>query len=118
MAPVRGPRFLVQVDQLTGPAHQLHAESHPPPDEGGVRGDVRDPDETTRPGLHDRTRRAEGRLRQGLSDVPLPYERVLADALYGSDAHFSSMDDVEQSWRILDRVLEPNKVPTVYDPGT
>ena len=55
---------------------------------------------------------------QGLSEVPLPYERVLTDALDGSDAHFASMDGIEQSWRILERVLKPNKAPTVYDPGT
>lgn len=55
---------------------------------------------------------------QGLSEVPLPYERVLTDALDGSDAHFASMDGIEQSWRILERVLKPTKAPTVYEPGT
>src|SRR5580692_10597740 len=55
---------------------------------------------------------------QGLSEVPLPYERVLTDALDGSDAHFASMDGIEQSWRVLERVLKPSKAPTVYDPGT
>jgi glucose-6-phosphate 1-dehydrogenase len=55
---------------------------------------------------------------QGLSEVPLPYERVITDALDGSDAHFASMDGIEQSWRILERVLEPKKAPIIYDPGT
>jgi glucose-6-phosphate 1-dehydrogenase len=55
---------------------------------------------------------------QGLSEVPLPYERVITDALTGSDAHFASMDGIEQSWRILERVLEPKKAPIIYDPDT
>jgi glucose-6-phosphate 1-dehydrogenase len=55
---------------------------------------------------------------QGMSEVPLPYERVLSDALDGSDAHFASMDGIEESWRILEGVLEPKKAPVVYDPAT
>lgn len=55
---------------------------------------------------------------QRLSEVPLPYERVLTDALDGSDAHFASMDGIEQSWRVLERVLEPKKAPIIYEPGT
>lgn len=55
---------------------------------------------------------------QGLTMVPLPYERVITGALDGSDAHFASMDSIEESWRILERVLEPKKAPTVYDPGS
>jgi glucose-6-phosphate 1-dehydrogenase len=55
---------------------------------------------------------------RGVSGVPLAYERVLSDALDGSDAHFASMDGIEQSWRILEGVLEPKKAPVVYDAGT
>ena len=76
--------------------------------------------QTKQPGPRYTTRPVELMVdfEQGLSEIPLPYERVLTDALDGSDADFASMDSIEQSWRILERVLEPRKAPIVYDQGT
>ncbi len=53
-----------------------------------------------------------------LGSMPLAYEEVLADALSGSDAHFTSQAAVEQSWRIVERILDPKTQPTVYEPGS
>lgn len=53
-----------------------------------------------------------------LGPVQLAYERVLEDALAGSSVHFTSMEAVEQSWRIVDPVLDLDDEPTAYDPGT
>jgi glucose-6-phosphate 1-dehydrogenase len=76
--------------------------------------------QTKQPGPRYTTRPVELMVdfEQGLSEVPLPYERVITDALDGSDAHFASMEGIEESWRILERVLESRKAPIVYDPGS
>lgn len=53
-----------------------------------------------------------------LGPVQLAYERVLGDALAGSSVHFTSMEAVEQSWRIVDPVLDLDDEPIAYDPGS
>ena len=53
-----------------------------------------------------------------LGPAPLAYEQVLADALVGSDAHFTSQAAVEQSWRIVERIVEPGERPETYVRGS
>lgn len=53
-----------------------------------------------------------------LGPVQLAYERVLSDAIDGSRVHFTSMDAVEQAWRIVDPVLDSTDEPLPYERGT
>ncbi|GLW54459.1 hypothetical protein [Kitasatospora phosalacinea] len=46
------------------------------------------------------------------------YEHVLADVLSGDPRRFTSMDLVEESWRIVGDVLDPDRDPLPYEPGT
>lgn len=55
---------------------------------------------------------------RALGPTQLAYERVLEDALVGSPVHFTSQEAVEQSWRILDQVLDLDDRPAPYEPGT
>lgn len=55
---------------------------------------------------------------QELGKPPAPYERLIHDALIGDRSLFSRQDTVEQTWRILQPLLE-NPVPVVpYSQGT
>lgn len=53
-----------------------------------------------------------------LGPVQAAYERILADAISGETRHFANEDLVEQSWRILDGVLDSGREPDLYEPGT
>jgi len=53
-----------------------------------------------------------------LGPSQLAYERVIEDALAGSHVHFMSQESVEQSWRIVDHVLDKTDKPHLYKPGT
>lgn len=56
-------------------------------------------------------------IRQTPGAAP-PYERLLGDAMNGDAALFARQDEVEASWRVVDRVLG-NRVPVVpYQPGS
>lgn len=46
------------------------------------------------------------------------YEHVLADAMDGDPRRFTSMDLVEESWRIVGDILTPDHDPEPYAPGT
>jgi glucose-6-phosphate 1-dehydrogenase len=46
------------------------------------------------------------------------YERVLGDALEGDATLFARQDYVEEAWRIVDPVLNPQTPPHEYEPGT
>lgn len=46
------------------------------------------------------------------------YERLLTDAMRGDAMLFARQDAVEQSWRIVDRVLSPSQEIEQYDAGT
>ena len=51
-------------------------------------------------------------------DSAVAYQHVLADALTGDTQRFTRMDMVEESWRILADILDPDDTPHPYDPGT
>jgi len=54
---------------------------------------------------------------QELGDQPGPYERLLSDALAGDPEHFTREDAVEETWRIVQPLLdEPCEIET-YAPG-
>jgi glucose-6-phosphate 1-dehydrogenase len=53
-----------------------------------------------------------------LGEMPLPYERLLGDALAGDATMFASEEFVEHTWTILDPLLKNPGPVHVYDPGT
>src|SRR5690606_23674559 len=55
--------------------------------------------------------------------IPEAYERMLLDALSGDASLFTRADEIELSWRLVDRItsawIEHNKPPLAfYDPGS
>ena len=59
----------------------------------------------------------------GGQDIPDAYERLLLDALNGDASLFIRSDEIEQSWSIMDPLIEglsdPSmRLPEIYDPGT
>ncbi len=59
----------------------------------------------------------------GGQEIPDAYERLLLDALNGDASLFIRSDEIEQSWSIMDPLIEglsdpSSRLPEVYDPGT
>ena len=50
--------------------------------------------------------------------VPAPYEELLHAAMLGDQSHFSREDSVEETWRILDPLLDLPGRPSPYAPGS
>jgi len=50
--------------------------------------------------------------------VPAPYEELLCAAMRGDQGHFSREDSVEETWRILDPLLDWPSQPNPYAPGS
>jgi glucose-6-phosphate 1-dehydrogenase len=48
----------------------------------------------------------------------LPYEELLEDAMTGNQRRFARQDYVEQSWRILDPILNHENPVQIYEPNT
>jgi glucose-6-phosphate 1-dehydrogenase len=56
-------------------------------------------------------------FQEELGDEPGPYERLLGDALAGDPEHFAREDMVEETWRIVQPLIdEPSEIET-YEPG-
>jgi glucose-6-phosphate 1-dehydrogenase len=55
---------------------------------------------------------------RALGPMPLPYERLLGDALAGDNTMFASEAFVEHTWAILDPLLRDPGPVHVYEPGT
>jgi glucose-6-phosphate 1-dehydrogenase len=53
-----------------------------------------------------------------LGEAPLPYERLLADAIAGNSGLFSRMDAVEETWRIVQPLLDAPPALEAYAPGS
>jgi glucose-6-phosphate 1-dehydrogenase len=49
---------------------------------------------------------------------PEPYERLLGDALKGDSGLFARQDSVEETWRIVQPLLEDPPPVETYEPGT
>ena len=59
----------------------------------------------------------------GGQEIPDAYERLLLDALNGDASLFIRSDEIEQSWSIMDPLIEglsdsSTRSPEIYDPGT
>jgi glucose-6-phosphate 1-dehydrogenase len=53
-----------------------------------------------------------------LGDLPAPYERLLRDAMVGRDELFPRADAIEQTWRILQPLLDHPPPLVAYEPGS
>jgi glucose-6-phosphate 1-dehydrogenase len=49
---------------------------------------------------------------------PEPYERLLDDALLGRHELFTREDEIEQTWRIVQPLIDAPSEPETYKPGT
>jgi glucose-6-phosphate 1-dehydrogenase len=52
------------------------------------------------------------------SDQPEPYQRLLRDALRGDAGLFPNFDSIDQTWRIVQPLLDDPPPVESYDPGT
>ena len=50
--------------------------------------------------------------------IPAPYEELLYAAICGDQSHFAREDSVEETWRILDPLLDAGDDPHPYAPGS
>jgi glucose-6-phosphate 1-dehydrogenase len=53
-----------------------------------------------------------------LGEAPEPYERLLGDALHGDASLFTREDSVEETWRIVQPLLESPPAVETYRPGS
>ena len=53
-----------------------------------------------------------------LGEPPQPYERLLADALRGDDTLFPRWEVIEETWRIVQPLLDEPPPLESYEPGT
>ena len=53
-----------------------------------------------------------------LGEMPTPYERLLLDAMKGSDALFPSQDVIDETWRIVEPLIDAPPAVQPYAPGT
>ncbi len=53
-----------------------------------------------------------------VGDQPEPYERLLRDALRGDPSLFPTQDAIEQTWRIVQPLLDDPPPVEVYEPGS
>jgi glucose-6-phosphate 1-dehydrogenase len=53
-----------------------------------------------------------------LGEAPPPYERLLGDALAGDSSLFAREDSVEETWRIVQPLLDAPPKAEVYQPGS
>ena len=53
-----------------------------------------------------------------LGEPPQPYERLLADALRGDSTLFPRFEVIEETWRIVQPLLDSPPPLEPYEPGT
>ncbi len=53
-----------------------------------------------------------------LGETPTPYERLLMDAMNGNDMLFPSQNVIDETWRIVQPLIEAPPPVEVYQPGT
>ena len=53
-----------------------------------------------------------------LGEAPEPYERLLSDAMHGESSQFIREDAVEETWRIVQPLLDAPPPVQIYQPGS
>lgn len=72
-----------------------------------------------KPGVNDtRTVNLSLVFAEELGEAPEPYERLLSDALRGDPSHFTREDGVEETWRIVEPLLQAPPPVEMYKPGS
>ena len=68
----------------------------------------------------DRTRSVDLSLifAKELGDAPEPYERLLSDAMRGDSTQFAREDGVEETWRIVQPLIDNPPPVQPYDVGS
>ena len=49
---------------------------------------------------------------------PTPYEVLLEAAMRGDSSHFARQDAVEETWRVVQPLIDASPPVEVYEPGT
>lgn len=57
-------------------------------------------------------------FRTALGEVPEPYEVLLTDALAGDKTRFPDEKSIEETWRIVQPLLDTGRAPNIYRPGS
>jgi glucose-6-phosphate 1-dehydrogenase len=57
-------------------------------------------------------------FQEQLGDLPTPYERLLGDAIVGDRERFADQDAIEQTWRIVEPLLDAPTELRTYERGT
>lgn len=50
--------------------------------------------------------------------IPDPYERLILDAIRGDQTFFVDAEEIEDSWKFVDTLIESKKDPLIYEPGS
>lgn len=50
--------------------------------------------------------------------LPDPYERLILDAIRGDQTFFADAQEIEDSWKFVDTLIEARKKPIIYEPGS
>jgi glucose-6-phosphate 1-dehydrogenase len=53
-----------------------------------------------------------------MAEAPEPYERLLGDAMHGDSSQFIREDGVEETWRVVQPLLESPPPVEIYQPGS
>ncbi|HZQ33872.1 MAG TPA: glucose-6-phosphate dehydrogenase [Mycobacterium sp.] len=53
-----------------------------------------------------------------LGEAPEPYERLLCDAMRGDPSHFTREDGIEETWRVIQPLLDAPPPVEMYKPGS
>jgi glucose-6-phosphate 1-dehydrogenase len=91
-------QFVVKLDPSTGTRLMLDAHRA---DASGARGITLDMEFATEGG-----------------EAPTPYEVLLMDAMKGDSARFTRQDSVEETWRIMQPLLDAPPPVSPYEPGS
>ena len=102
-----------------GIGHGKHAGTEPDDDPDRADAGLADAalrQEGRRGGL--RAGRPRGAVREDPGEEPEPYERLLGDALAGRHTLFTRQDAIEETWRIVQPLLDEPGPVHPYEPGT
>lgn len=50
--------------------------------------------------------------------LPDPYEKLILDAIHGNQTFFADREEIEDSWKFIDTLIEARKTPHEYKPGS
>lgn len=57
-------------------------------------------------------------FKKALGDVPEPYEMLLTAAMEGNRQFFPDEETIQETWRIVQPIIDDQRPPEIYEPGT